>query len=243
MSRLLGEFARWARQPAIIGELCAGIVLGPSLIGHYFDPTSPLLDALSLAGSALFLLTAGWEIRLSEVLRYRRLGLAVSAAGALVPFAIGYALGRAAPGLVGYGGLTPLPVFALFLGIVLSVSALPVIARTLMDIGLYRTRIGIVTMSAVTLDDLLGWICFSAMLSFAGQLGARAQFSFYLPLVCYVAGVLIGELGEARGTWVKAGVNRLVREVLAPLLFGTMALKLAFIENLDFYLVLALVLA
>lgn len=243
VSRLLGELARWVRQPAIIGELCAGIVLGPSLIGHYFNPTSPLLDTVGLVGTALFLLTAGWEIRLSEVRRYRYVGLAVSIAGAVVPFGIGFGLGRGVPGLMGYDGLTPLPVFAWFLGIALSVSALPVIARTLMDMGLYRSRVGIVTMSAVTIDDLLGWIGFSMVLGFTGQLGAGAQFRFFLPLGCYIAGVLIGETGEARAARTKAGVNRVVREFFAPIVFGSTALKLSFIANFDIGLVLCLVTA
>ena len=242
-SRLLGAVARWLQQPAIIGELFAGILLGPSLIGRYYSFTSPWLTALNLFGTALFLLTAGWEIRLSEVLRYRRLGLAVSAAGAVVPFLIGYGLGSGWPALVGYDGLSPAPVFALFLGIALSVSALPVIARTLMDMGLYRSRIGTITMSAVTIDDLLGWICFSLVLSLFGGLGAGAQFNFFLPLVCYAGGVLIGELGDSQYARVKTGVDRLVSDVLAPVVFGSTALKLSFIQNFDLTLALVLILA
>ncbi|HEV2111571.1 MAG TPA: cation:proton antiporter [Gammaproteobacteria bacterium] len=242
-SRLLGAVARRLKQPAIIGELFAGVLLGPSLIGHYYSFTSPILTALNLFGTALFLLTAGWEIRLSEVLHYRRLGLAVSAAGALVPFLIGYGLGSGWPAVVGYDGLSPAPMFALFLGIALSVSALPVIARTLMDMGLYRTRIGIITMSAVTIDDLLGWICFSLMLSLFGGIGAGAQFNFFLPLVCYAGGVLIGELGDSKYARVKTGVNRLVSDVLAPVVFGSTALKLSFIQNFDLTLALVLILA
>ena len=242
-SRLLGGMMRRLQQPAIVGELCAGILLGPSLIGRYYGFTSPLLDGVNLVGTALFLLTAGWEIRLSEVLRYRRLGFAVSAAGALVPFLLGYGLGCGYPALMGYDGLTPPPLFALFLGIALSVSALPVIARTLMDMGLYRSRIGIITMSAVSIDDLIGWSCFTAMLGFTGGLGAGTQFRFFLPLVCYAAGVLVGELDGSRGARAKAAVNRLVSEVLAPIVFGSMALKLSFIENFDLGLALALVAA
>ena len=112
VSRLLGAAARRLKQPAIIGELFAGILLGPSLIGHYYSFASPYLSTLNVFGTALFLLTAGWEIRLSEVLRYRRLGLAVSATGAVVPFLIGYGLGSGWPALVGYDGLSPAPVFA-----------------------------------------------------------------------------------------------------------------------------------
>lgn len=243
VSRLLGGLARRLRQPAIIGELFTGILLGPSLIGHYYTFASPGLSKLNVFGTAFFLLTAGWAIRLSDVSRHKRVGLAVSAAGALVPFLIGYALGRWYPAMAGYDGLTSPAMFAVFLGIALSVSALPVIARTLMDMGLYRTRIGIVTMSAVAIDDLLGWICFSLLLSFFGNISAVAQFNFFLPLVCYVAGVLIGEVESPRVTRVKGWVESLVDKVFAPIVFGSTAITLSFIQHFDLYLALVLIAA
>jgi len=243
VSRLLGSLARRLKQPAIIGELFTGIVLGPSLIGHYYTFSSPFLGKMNVFGTALFLLTAGWAIKLSEVMRYKHVGLAVSMAGALVPFLIGYALGCWYPGLVGYDGQISPGMFAVFLGIALSVSALPVIARTLMDIGLYRTRIGIVTMSAVAIDDVLGWICFTLMLSLFGHMGAGAQFNFFLPLVCYMAGVLIGEVDGPRGMRVKAAVESLVNNVFAPIVFGSTAIMLSFIQHFDLYLVLVLIAA
>lgn len=243
VSRLLGSLARRLKQPAIIGELFTGILLGPSFLGHYYTFASPGLSKLNVFGSALFLLTAGWAIRLSEVLRHRQVGLAVSTAGALIPFLIGYALGRWYPAMLGYEGLTSPAMFAVFLGIALSVSALPVIARTLMDMGLYRTRIGIVTMSAVAIDDLLGWICFSLMLSLFGGMSAGAQFNFFLPLVCYIAGVLIGEVEKPAVARLKGWVEKLVDGVFAPIVFGSTAITLSFIQHFDLYLVLILVAA
>jgi Kef-type K+ transport system membrane component KefB len=243
LSRLLGSLARRFKQPAIIGELFTGILLGPSLIGHYYTFSSPSLSKLNVFGAALFLLTAGWAIRLSDVMRHRQVGLTVSIAGALVPFLIGYALGHWYPDMAGYDGLISPAMFAVFLGIALSVSALPVIARTLMDMGLYRTRIGIVTMSAVAIDDLLGWICFSLMLSFFGNISAGAQFNFFLPLACYVAGVLLGEVGNPRAARLKGWVESLVDKVFAPIVFGSTAITLSFIQHFDVYLVLILVAA
>ena len=243
LSRLLGSLARRFKQPAIIGELFTGILLGPSLIGHYYTFSSLSLSKLNVFGAALFLLTAGWAIRLSDVMRHRQVGLAVSIAGALVPFLIGYALGRWYPDMAGYDGLISPAMFAVFLGIALSVSALPVIARTLMDMGLYRTRIGIVTMSAVAIDDLLGWICFSLMLSFFGNISAGAQFNFFLPLVCYVAGVLLGEVGNPQAARLKGWTESLVDKVFAPIVFGSTAITLSFIQHFDLYLVLILVAA
>lgn len=234
VSMLLGVLARRLRQPAIIGELFTGLLLGPSLLGRYYSFTSPFLDGLVLVGTALFLLTAGWGIRLSEILIYRRLGLAVSLAGVLVPFTIGYVLGSGYPNLAGYDGLSSMSLFAVFLGIALSISALPVIARTLMDLGLYSSRIGVITMSAATIDDLLGWTYFSFL---------RSQLIFFLPLACYVIGVLIGEVNDERHAKVKHAVDRAVQDVFAPIVFGSIALKLSFIQNFDLRLVLVLVLA
>jgi Kef-type K+ transport system membrane component KefB len=240
-SRVVGGVARRLKQPAIIGELFAGIILGPSLLGSYHSFASPSLDKLNVLGSALFLLTAGWAIRLSDMLEYRRVALAVSAAGAVVPFLIGYGIGTYYPEMVGYDGTGSKYLFAMFLGIALSVSALPVIARTLMDMGLYHTRIGIVTMSAVTLDDLLGWTCFSLMLSLFGGISTGVQINFFLPLVCYVAGVVIGEVKNPRGMQTRGYVESLVRNVLAPIVFGSVAIKLSFIQNFDLTLTLILI--
>jgi Kef-type K+ transport system membrane component KefB len=243
VSRLLGSLARRFKQPAIIGELFTGILLGPSLMGHYYTFSSPFLGKLNVFGAALFLLTAGWAIHLSDVMRHRQVGLAVSSAGALVPFLIGYALGRWYPTMLGYEGLSSPAVFAVFLGIALSVSALPVIARTLMDMGLYRTRIGIVTMSAVAIDDLLGWICFSLMVGLFGNISAAAQFNFFLPLLCYVAGMLIGEVESPRGARFKGWAESLVDKVFGPIVFGSTAITLSFIQHFDLYLVLILIAA
>ena len=243
VSRGLGGVARYFKQPAIIGELLAGIILGPSLIGNYYTFSSPFLDKLNVLGGALFLLSAGWALRLSDILRFKRLGLAVSAAGSAIPLLIGYGIGIYYPGIVGYDGLSSRSIFAVFLGIALSVSALPVIARTLMDMELYQSRIGIVTMSAATIDDLLGWICFSLMLSIVGQMGVGSQIYFFLPLVCYVAGVMLGEASDLKVMQFKHHVEWPVRNIFAPILFGSVAIRLSFFQHFDLLLVVILITA
>lgn len=186
-ARILGEAARRLGQPAVLGELLVGIILGPTLLGRLapelyaavFPSSGPVVSFFSgftLLSVSLFLFVAGMEIHFSSVLKLGRSALTVSAAGIVIPFAVGALAGKAFPAQLGYQeGTVPPLTFALFFGTALSISALPVIAKTLMDLGLYRTRVGTVTMAAAVVDDLFGWIIFAMILSTVNS--AHEQFS------------------------------------------------------------------
>jgi Kef-type K+ transport system membrane component KefB len=176
-SRFLGEIARRLNQPSVLGELLVGIMLGPTLLGRFgpeiYHAVFPVGGAFAVFLSgftqfsvALFLFVAGLEIDFSSVVRLGRSALTVSAAGIIIPFALGALLGQAFPERLGFqdGTVSPL-IFALFFGTALSISALPVIAKTLMDLNLYRTRVGSVTMAAAVVDDLFGWTIFALILT------------------------------------------------------------------------------
>ncbi|MEQ1876624.1 MAG: cation:proton antiporter, partial [Bdellovibrionia bacterium] len=142
-SRLLGEIARRLYQPSVLGELLVGIFLGPTLLGRFFPEiyqaifpsggaVATFFTGFTLLSVSLFLFVAGLEIDFSSVLRLGRSALTVSAAGIVIPFAAGALLAQAFPQLLGFqpGTVSPL-IFALFFGTALSISALPVIAKTL----------------------------------------------------------------------------------------------------------------
>ena len=180
---LLGGVARRCGLPAVAGELAAGIVLGPSLFGRLLPaaagwvfpalgPVRDFFDGFNTLAAAMLLLLAGLELRWGAMKRVRREALAVTVAGIAVPFALG--LGIASGGLL----VHPPPgvearVFELFYATALSISALPVIAKTLLDLGLLETRIGSITMAAAMGDDLAGWTIFSAVLAMAHGTGQR----------------------------------------------------------------------
>ena len=180
--RMLGEVARRFKQPSVLGELVAGILLGPAVFGHLWPegfrelfpasgPSKTTLDGVRQLGLALFLLVAGMEVDLSRVLRQGRALSYVGAFGLLAPFAVGFALASFAPYLFGY---MPSPkfgpgIFALFFATALSISALPVIAKTLMDLYLYRSDFGMTVIAAAVLNDIVGWLMFAVVLSLIGE--------------------------------------------------------------------------
>jgi Kef-type K+ transport system membrane component KefB/mannitol/fructose-specific phosphotransferase system IIA component (Ntr-type) len=174
-AKLAAELMQKIGQPPILGEISVGIFLGPTVLGHYrphlyqtlFPTTGPMpivLDTVTTLGVVFFLLTAGFEIDLRSIFRQGRSALLVSIFGVAFPFGAGFLAAEVFPRYMGAeAGANPL-IFALFVGTALSISALPVIARILMDLNLLRTEMGTVIISSAMFDDLVGWILFSFVL-------------------------------------------------------------------------------
>jgi Kef-type K+ transport system membrane component KefB/mannitol/fructose-specific phosphotransferase system IIA component (Ntr-type) len=179
-ARLLGELALRFRQPAVLGELLAGILLGPTLFGavapelnaEIFPASGPV--AIALAGLmkvaiSLFLLVAGMEVDLSTVWRQGKTAVTIGIVGILFPYTLGFFTAYYAPATMGAEPDANRLVFALFFATALSISALPVIAKTLMDLKLFRTDLGMVVIASAIFDDLTGWIIFAVLLAMIGQ--------------------------------------------------------------------------
>lgn len=184
VARGAGELARRVNQPGVLGEIVAGILLGPTLLGRLapeayaflFPQTGHaaiVLQGLSAVGVILFLLVAGLEVDLSTIWRQGRSALTVSITGIAVPFLLGLTAARTAADAFGREPGADPWLFALFFATALSISALPVIARTLMDLDLYRTDFGMVVVAAAVVNDLLGWLIFAVLLAMMG--GSSAQ--------------------------------------------------------------------
>lgn len=179
MARLMGEVARWVRQPAILGELLAGIILGPTILGaiapdfqtQLFPQSGPGAVALESIGSlaiVLFLLVAGMEVDLSIAWKQGPAALRIGFWGTVIPFAVGFAAALAMPGVLDHPAGADLTIFALFLATAMAISALPVIAKTLLDLDLYRTDLGMIVISAAVFNDLFGWTVFAVILGWMG---------------------------------------------------------------------------
>jgi Kef-type K+ transport system membrane component KefB/mannitol/fructose-specific phosphotransferase system IIA component (Ntr-type) len=181
-ARLLGELARRLHQPAVLGELLAGVILGPTMFGALFPdlqaflfpttgPNALVLDGISSLAIVLFLLVAGIEVDLSIVWKQGRAALKIGILGTVIPFAIGLACAWLAPTALGMPKDADLTVFVLFIATAMSISALPVIARILMDLDLYRTDLGMTVVSAAIFNDLVGWTVFALILGLMNDHG------------------------------------------------------------------------
>lgn len=176
-ARLGGEVANRLGLPHLVGELIAGIMLGPSLLGWVwpaaFDALFPaealqrgLLDATAWIGVVFLALLAGLATRLGLL---RGMGSAVFGSwvgGFGLPFACGFALGMVFPQAMIPGSIER-PVFALFISTAMSITAIPVIARILMDLGIAKTRVGVVVIASALADDTVGWVMLSIVAGLA----------------------------------------------------------------------------
>jgi Kef-type K+ transport system membrane component KefB/mannitol/fructose-specific phosphotransferase system IIA component (Ntr-type) len=182
-ARVLGEVARYFRQPSVLGEILAGVILGPTVLGRIapelqssiFPATgnaAVVLGGVSSLAVALFLLVAGMEVDLGAAFRQGRSTIRIALWGLLVPFAFGFLAARYFPGLFSE---KPSDVFPIFMATALSISALPVVAKILKDLNLIKTDLGTIIVSAATINDLCGWMLFAVVLGLVGKMhGAGA---------------------------------------------------------------------
>jgi Kef-type K+ transport system membrane component KefB len=172
---LLGRLAPRLRQPIVIGEITAGIVLGPSVLGRlpgdlpqrlFPADVRPLLSAVSQLGLILFMFVVGWEFEKRLIRRHAVLAAGVSLISVVITFGLGVGVAILLyPGHMVVAGHTISPVaFATFLGAALSVTAFPVLARILTDNKLTDTRIGALALGSAAIDDVLAW-CMLAYVS------------------------------------------------------------------------------
>jgi Kef-type K+ transport system membrane component KefB len=168
-----GGLFRRLGQAAVVGELFAGVLLGPSGLGYIapgifsaiFPPgRTQILGSLAWLGSVFLLFAAGMEIDLDLLTRKRRVIISTSLLAIAVPFALGFLFGTFVPERYLVAGQQRW-IFALFAATAMSISAIPLVAKVLMDLDLLKLTIGQVIMGAAVINDLIGWILFAMLLS------------------------------------------------------------------------------
>ncbi len=179
VARLFGALMRRINLPSVIGQLAAGIVIGPSIFGRlwpsgfaWFLPeeeiSSGALLAVSWLGVALLLVTAGFETDLGLIRRLGRAAALVTGFSLLVPLVGGLLIGFSLPDTF-VGDEAERSVFALFVAAALAVSALAVIAKILSELGLMRRDFGQITVAAGMANDVIGWVMLAIFASFAAS--------------------------------------------------------------------------
>ncbi|HEX7755151.1 MAG TPA: cation:proton antiporter [Niabella sp.] len=175
VAKLFGWICTKIRQPTVIGEMVAGIILGPSLLGMYlpglsaalFPPQSlDNLQFLSQIGLIFFMFIVGMELDLKILRNQTHDAVVISHASIIVPFALGMGLAYFM-----YQSFAPEGVqflsFALFMGIAMSITAFPVLARIVQERGITRTRLGTMAITCAAADDISAWCILAAVIAIA----------------------------------------------------------------------------
>ncbi len=200
---LFGLLMKKLAQPIVLGEIIGGILLGPTLLGNLCPdlyatlfPADKIItagmDALLKVGMLFFMFAAGLEVNLVYFRQSKLLITLTSLFGGTLPFALGFGMVWFFPTL--WGITDRLLLMALFMGTALSISALPIIARILMEMGLIGSRIGMTVMTSAMINDWFGWILFAFVLRSLGQgnLGGNIFSTLALVLTFTVIVLAIG---------------------------------------------------
>ncbi|MFZ1304412.1 MAG: cation:proton antiporter [Ferruginibacter sp.] len=172
-ARLFGYLFKKIRQPAVIGEIVAGIILGPSILGLLFPqinlflfPEASLatLNFLSHIGLILFMFIIGMELDLKMIMKQAYSAVIMSHAGIIIPFTLGMGIAYFIYAEFAPPGISFLS-FALFMGITMSITAFPVLARILKERGLTKTNLGITALTCAAADDLTAWCVLAAVIA------------------------------------------------------------------------------
>jgi Kef-type K+ transport system membrane component KefB/nucleotide-binding universal stress UspA family protein len=214
VGRLLGELMQRWGQPAVMGQLLAGIILGPSILGGILPAQQQLifpleasnrqmLNAVSELGILLLLLLTGMETDLALVKRVRRSAALTSAGGILIPFACGYGLGEMLPDSLLPDAHRRL-LTSLFLATALSISSVKIVAAVLREVDFLRRDLGQVILASSILDDTIGWI----ILALIGGLAAHGTIALG-PLLFSVCGTVLflGVCLTIGKTWVARAIR------------------------------------
>lgn len=177
LAKILGGFFHHWGQPALVGELLVGIILGPTILGRFIPELhtaifpcklvqSNMLETISWFGVLFLLLATGFEVSLSSVWKQGKEAMTIGVVGVVIPLVIGVAVFWWFPEKY-WGTAANRLSFTLFLSAAAAISAIPVIARILHDLDILKTDLGLTILSAFVINDVLGWFVFTMVLGMA----------------------------------------------------------------------------
>jgi Kef-type K+ transport system membrane component KefB len=217
VARIFGVVVQRVWQPAVIGEMLLGLLVAPAVFGSTWahDSTRSNLSALADVGLAIFMFLIGLDTDRHVLRNVGRLSWTVAIGGTVVAFGLGVAFAAPLAAKHGPAGVTP---FLLFVGLAMSVTAFPVLARILDDFGLSATPIGAVSLSAAAICDVAAWTLL-AILSAATRFAGAAAAWRVLILIPYIAAMALVVAPLLRRA-IDRHPGRLPRSIEALLLAG-----------------------
>ena len=238
-ARLMGALFRRLRQPGVVGEIIAGIALGPSLLGLlpgdldtvlFPLEVRPYLSVIAQLGLVLFMFVVGLEVDMSLVQKQRRTATTVSLTSIALPFGLGLLLAtylHGDHGVVGGQAVSPLA-FGLFLGVAMSITAFPVLARILTERNMHRVPTGVLALACAAIDDVVAWSLLALVIAVAvgGTFGGVATILGLTAVYAAVMFLVVRPLLRRLVTGYRRH-GRLTPDALAAVLVGVLVSALA----------------
>jgi Kef-type K+ transport system membrane component KefB len=233
-ARALGALFRLVQQPPVIGEMIAGIMLGPSLLGKfapgfaaYILPQSiaPLLNVISQFGVILYMFLVGLELDVTLLRDRARSTITISHASIVVPFLLGASLSVLLYPYLSNSSVS-FTAFSLFLGVSMSVTAFPVLARILTDRGIQKSKMGVLTLACAAIDDVTAWCLLAFVVSVTAHAGSATRTMLMAVVYIVVMLVLIRPLVIRVTRWMDSK-GRMTQGILATVLLGILLSSLA----------------
>ena len=192
LSRIFAELGKKIKMPSVMGEILLGIILGPTVFGSLLPDfcntifpvkgaTKIAMDGITSLAVVMLLFVAGMEVQLQIMLKQGKVAAYTSITSMVIPFVLGFSAVWFFPSM--FTITSEKIIYALFFGIAMAVSALPVITRILMDLNLFKTKIGMVILASAIFVDLIGWILFSFVLSMMGHKGEINNIGFTIFMI------------------------------------------------------------
>ncbi|EIA09265.1 cation:proton antiporter [Flavobacterium frigoris] len=214
VARLFGWIFKKIGQPTVIGEIIAGIVLGPSLVGLYFPgfsaalfPVESLgnLKFLSQIGLILFMFVIGMELDIKVLKNKASEAVVISHASIVIPFAMGIGLSYFVYNKFAPAGVEFLS-FSLFMGIAMSITAFPVLARIVQERGIHKTKLGAIVITCAAADDITAWCLLAVVIAivkagnFVGSLYVISLAILYVLAMIFIVKPFLKRIGDLYGS-------------------------------------------
>jgi Kef-type K+ transport system membrane component KefB len=214
VARFFGWIFRKIGQPSVIGEIIAGIFLGPSVVGMYFPeysgllfPTESLgnLQFLSQIGLILFMFVIGMELDLKVLKNKANDAVVISHASIVIPFTLGIGLSYFIYHKFAPAGVEFLS-FSLFMGIAMSITAFPVLARIVQERGIHKTKLGTIVITCAAADDITAWCILAAVIAivkagtFASSMYIILLAALYVLMMLFVVKPFLKKIGDLYAT-------------------------------------------
>jgi Kef-type K+ transport system membrane component KefB len=214
VARFFGWVFKKIGQPSVIGEIIAGIVLGPSLLGMYFPEFSAALfpveslgnlKFLSQIGLILFMFVIGMELDLKVLKNKANEAVVISHASIVIPFTLGIGLAYFVYNRFAPEGVKFLS-FSLFMGIAMSITAFPVLARIVQERGIHKTKLGAIVITCAAADDITAWCILAVVIAivkagtFVSSLYIISLAIIYVLLMIFIVKPFLKRIGDLYGS-------------------------------------------